>query len=66
MKLRIERLTRRSCFKVGGVARLLSQNWGPGSQMAYEAGFSNLSYFSKVLKEEFGVLSSEHEKAGHP
>jgi DNA-binding response OmpR family regulator len=41
-------------------AQLLKQKWGPVSQVAYEVGISNLSYFSKVFKEEFGTQPSEY------
>ncbi|HEY5919150.1 MAG TPA: AraC family transcriptional regulator [Chryseolinea sp.] len=29
-------------------------------QVAYEVGYSNLSYFSKAFKEKYGVLLSEY------
>ena len=41
-------------------AQLIGQQWGPVSQVAYEVGYSNLSYFSKIFKEEHGVLPSEY------
>ncbi|HMG88580.1 MAG TPA: two-component regulator propeller domain-containing protein [Chryseolinea sp.] len=44
-------------------AQLIAQKWGPVSQVAYEVGFSNLSYFSKVFKEEFGMVPSEYSRA---
>ena len=41
-------------------AQLLNQRWGSVSQVAYEVGFSNPSYFSKCFKDKFGVHPSEY------
>jgi DNA-binding response OmpR family regulator len=41
--------------------QLLEQKAGSVSQIAYQVGFSNLSYFSKSFKLEFGLLPSEIE-----
>ena len=45
-------------------AQLLSQNWGPVSQVAYEVGYSNLSYFSRPFKDQYGTLPSEYQGKG--
>ncbi|HEY5919151.1 MAG TPA: response regulator, partial [Chryseolinea sp.] len=47
-------------FRLQRAAQLIEQNWGPVTQVAYEVGYSNLSYFSKAFKEKYGVLPSEY------
>jgi signal transduction histidine kinase/DNA-binding response OmpR family regulator len=41
-------------------AQLLASKWGPISQIAYEVGFENPSYFGRAFKEEFGKPPSDY------
>jgi AraC-like DNA-binding protein len=42
-------------FRLSKAAGLLAQNYGRVKEVAYETGFSSLSYFSKCYKDKFGV-----------
>ncbi len=42
-------------FQLKKAAKYLISDFGNVSEVAYEAGFNNLSYFSKCFKERFGV-----------
>lgn len=42
--------------------QLLDKKYATVSEIAYESGFSNLSYFSRCFKEQFGQTPSEYEK----
>ncbi|MEZ4875582.1 MAG: response regulator [Flavobacteriaceae bacterium] len=46
-------------FRLARAKELLEQKTGTISEIAYQVGYSNLSYFSKSYKEAFGILPSE-------
>ncbi len=42
-------------LRLSRAARLLELNYGRVKEVAYETGFSSLSYFSKCYKDKYGV-----------
>ncbi|NVO10835.1 MAG: response regulator [Bacteroidales bacterium] len=48
------------CIRLKRAASLLVMKSGNLTEIAYETGFSNLSYFSRSFKEQFGVSPSEY------
>ncbi|MDJ0646928.1 MAG: two-component regulator propeller domain-containing protein [Flavobacteriaceae bacterium] len=49
-------------LRIQRAAELLNANWGTVSEVAYEVGFNNLSYFSKCFKEVYRQTPSSYLK----
>ncbi|REA64442.1 hypothetical protein DSL64_02510 [Dyadobacter luteus] len=49
-------------YRIKKASLLLENNEGNVSDVMYDVGFSNLSYFSKCFREEFGVTPKEYGK----
>jgi AraC-like DNA-binding protein len=49
-------------YRLKKASLLLENNEGNISQIMYDVGFSNLSYFSKCFKTEFGLTPKEYQQ----
>ena len=49
-------------YRIKKASPLLKNKEGNISEIMYEVGFSNLSYFSKCFKTEFGVTPKKYQQ----
>lgn len=47
-------------YRLKRALKLLNENNGNISEVAFEAGFNNASYFSKCFQKKYGILPSEY------
>jgi len=50
------------CIRLKRAAQLLKQNAATVSEIAYQTGFNNLSYFTRCFKDEYKVLPSVYHE----
>ena len=49
-------------YRIKRAAKLIEQDFGNITQVAYEVGFNDLSYFAKSFKNVFSVKPHDYKK----
>lgn len=53
-------------LRINKAAKLIEQKWGNVSEIAFEVGFSNPSYFARCFQKQFGFNPSEYHQNINP